>query len=1076
MTEPHPPTNPELMKGPLAWMAKNSVAANLLMFVIIAAGLVGLLRTKQEVFPAFTLDIITVAVPYPGASPSEVEQGIVLAVEEEIRSVDGVKRVTSVASEGAASIGAELEISADPDRVLADIKSAVDRIQSFPEEAEEPSVSLMSQRRTVVSLIIAGDQDLRTLQQLGEDARQRMLDHPDVTYVEVQGVRDLEVSVEVPREQLEALGLTLDQVAMQIRQASLELPGGSVKTDGGEVLVRVADRRRHGHEFEDIVLRGIMGGSDVTLGEVADVHDGYVDSDQFSYFNGKPAVRVVAYRVGSETPTRVSRVVNQVHDEMRAELPDNMELAIWDDDSEMLEARVDLLLRNARLGLVLVFVVLALLLDLRLALWVGLGIPISVLGAFALMPVADVSINMVSLFAFIVTLGMVVDDAIVVGENVYEKEENGMDRLSASIEGAREMVVPVSFSILTTLIAFSPMLSVPGFMGKIFRIMPIVVILVLVVSWVESFWILPSHLGHHYDTMWNLAPRPVKALFAGVERVRTPVTRGLEWFSANLYAPSLKAAIRQRYAVIGAAVGMFVLTLGVLGSGLVPFSFFPKLEGDVVTASARLPYGTPVEVTAEVQRNLEQGAMAAVEELGGREGLFYGMYTALGSGPRRGGPGGGSSESGSHLVTVEVQLTPTEERPDISSADFAAAWSANTPPMAGLDALKFNSSSGPGAGAAIDVQISHTDTEILAKASGELLEELRQYDQLTNHENSYASGKPQLDFHLRPQAATFGITGNDVARQLRSAFFGAEALREQRGRNEVKVMVRLPEEQRNGERDIEQLRILRPGVLQPVPLHAVAEVERGRAPTVINREDGRRIVNVRAELAPGVRSSSEVLASLKDDVLPAFRQRYPGLEIEMAGEQREQGEVFASLVTNAIIVMFVMFAMLAIPFRSYIQPIIVMAAIPMGFVGAVGGHLLMGYELSMISVFGIIALSGVVVNDSLVLIDATNQRRAAGGSAIEAVTWGGIRRLRPILLTSLTTFFGLAPMILETSMQARFLIPMAISLGFGVLFATFVILLLVPALYVVVDDVITAWSRLVRSASAHSSHAAPQTK
>lgn len=1076
MTEALKEKLPEWAQGPLAWMARNSVASNLLMIVIIAAGIVGMMRTKQEVFPAFTLDIISVSVPYPGASPNEVEQGIVLAVEEEMRSVDGVKRITSVAAEGAASVGAELEISADPDRVLADIKSAIDRIQSFPEEAEEPIVSLMSQRRTVVSLILAGDQDLKTLQALAEDARQRMLDHPDITYVAIEGVRDLEVAVEVPREQLEALGLTLDQVALQIRQASLELPGGSVKTGGGEVLVRVADRRKEGHEFEDIVLRGTMGGADVTLGEVAGVHDGYVDSDQFSYFNGKPAVRVVAYRVGSETPTRVSRVVNALADDLRNELPANIEIALWDDDSEMLEARIDLLLRNARLGLILVFVILALLLDLRLAIWVGLGIPISVLGAFALMPIADVSINMVSLFAFIVTLGMVVDDAIVVGENVYEKEQTGSDRMEASVLGAREMIVPVTFSILTTLIAFSPMLQVPGFMGKIFRIMPLVVILVLAISWVESFWILPSHLGHNYDTLWKITPGPIKALYKGIDRVRRPVSGGLDWFGEHVYAPTLVVAIRQRYAVIGAAVALFVLTIGVMGSGLVPFSFFPKLEGDVVTASARLPYGTPVEVTAEIQRTLERSAMRSVDDLGGKDGLFYGMYTSLGSGPRQGGPGGGSSASGSHLVTVEVQLTPTEERPDVSSADFAAAWTANTPVMAGVEALKFNSSSGPGGGSAIDVQLSHTDTEVLAKASTELLEELRQYEQLTNHENSYASGKPQLDFHLRPSASNMGITGNDVARQLRSAFFGAEALREQRGRHEVKVMVRLPERQRNGERDIEQLRILRPGGQEAVPLHAVAELERGRAPTVIDREDGRRIVNVQAELASGVRSSGEVLESLESDVLPSFRSRHPGLEIEMAGEQREQGEVFASLVTNTIIVAFVMYAMLAIPFRSYVQPIIVMAAIPMGFVGAVGGHFIMGYELSMISVFGIIALSGVVVNDSLVLIDATNQRRRDGASAEEAVTWGGRRRLRPILLTSLTTFFGLAPMILETSMQARFLIPMAISLGFGVLFATFVILLLVPALYVVVADVTRTASQIVSSAAAHSSNTAPQSK
>jgi len=1044
--------------GPIAWMARNSVAANLLMLVILAGGVFGLFRTKQEVFPAFDLDVVTVAVPYPGASPSEVEQGIVLAVEEEVRAIDGVKRVTSVASEGAASVALELTLGADGNKVLSDVKTAVDRIQSFPEDAEEPSVSLLSQKRTVVSLILAGDQSLQALQALAEDARERLLAHPDITQVEVEGVRDLEVSIEVPREELASLGLSLDQIATQVRLASLELPGGSVKTDGGEVLLRVADRRLEGHEFRDVVVRGTAGGADVRLGRVADIDDGYADTDLFSYYDGRPAVRVVAYRVGDETPSRVATVVREVAEEMRAELPDNIEVALWDDDSKMLESRIDLLVRNARMGLVLVFLVLTLFLDLRLALWVGLGIPISVMGAFGLMPTADVSINMVSLFAFIVTLGMVVDDAIVVGENVYDKEVGGADRMDAAVDGAREMVVPVTFSILTTMVAFSPLLMVPGFMGKIFRIMPIVVILVLLFSWLESFWVLPSHLAHDYSTAWRLVPRPLRALVDLVDRVRAPVGRGLAWFTDDVYRPVLAFALRQRYAVAAAALALFIATVGAVGSGLVPFSFFPKLEGEVVTASARLPYGTPVGQTASVQRQLEASAMEAVGSFAD-DSLFRGMYTTLGQGPRAGGPGGGSADQGSHLVTVEVQLSPSEER-ELSSKQFAERWSQMTPPMAGLEALKFASSSGPGAGAAVDVQLTASDTETLAAASADLLERLRAFPQLTDHDNSYASGKPQLDFHLRPEAATYGLTGNDVARQLRAAFYGSEALREQRGRHELKVMVRLPDEQRSSEYDIEQMEIRTP-TGDMVPLRSVATLERNRAPTEITREDGKRIVNVTAELAPGVPSSREVLEALEEEVFPELREAYPALKIEMAGEQREQGEVFRSLLMNTALVMIVMFAMLAIPFRSYIQPVIVMAAIPMGFVGAVAGHVIMDYALSMISFFGIIALAGVVVNDSLVLIDATNQRRRDGSTAAEAVMWGGTRRLRPILLTSLTTFFGLAPMIAETSMQARFLIPMAISLGFGVLFATFVILLLVPALYVIVADITWFAGRVV---------------
>ncbi len=1035
--------------GPIAWMAKNTVAANLLMIMILVGGVFGLLRTKQEVFPAFTLDVITVAVPYPGASPSEVEQGIVLAVEEEVRGITGVKRVTSVANEGAASVGLELMIGVDPDRVLSDVKTAIDRIQSFPEEAEEPSVSLMSQRRTVVSLILAGEQDMKALQALGEQAREKLLAHPDITQVDVQGVRDLEISIEVPRQTLDSLGLTVDQIAQQVRLASLELPGGSVKTEGGEILLRVADRRLSGDAFADIVVRGTAQGASVRLGDIATIIDGYADTDQFAYYDGKPAVRLVAYRIGDETPSRVAAVVSDLADELRTELPAGIDVALWDDDSKMLESRIDLLVRNARMGLVLVFLVLTAFLDLRLALWVGIGIPISIMGAFSLMPGADVSINMVSLFAFIVTLGMVVDDAIVVGENVYDKETEGAPRMDAAIDGAREMIVPVTFSILTTIVAFSPLLMVPGFMGKIFRIMPLIVILVLTFSWIESFWVLPSHLGHDYSTLWRLLPRPVTWAIDVVDRVRRPIANGLVRFNDQIYRPLLEMALRQRYAVAGACLAVFVVTVGSVVSGTVPFAFFPKLEGDVVTATARLPFGTPVEQTASVQRALEASAREALGQFDDPD-RFRGMYSSLGQEAAAGGPAGGTPASGSHITAVQVQLSPTEER-TFSAQDFANAWSAATPAMAGIEALKFNSSSGPGGGAAVDIQLSSTSTADLAKASEELLALLRTYPQLTNHENSYASGKPQLDFHLAPAAASLDVTATDVARQLRSAFYGAEALREQRGRHELKVMVRLPASQRDSERDIEQIEIVRPGGLT-VPLGTVADLERRRAPTEITREDGRRIVNVSAELASGVTSSREVLEALQEGPLVELRQRYPSVSIELAGEQREQGEVFASLLMNTLLVMVVMYAMLAIPFKSYIQPVIVMMAIPMGFVGAVGGHVLMGYPLSMISFFGIIALAGVVVNDSLVLIDATNQRRRQGLDAREAVLWGGTRRLRPILLTSLTTFFGLAPMILETSMQARFLIPMAISLGFGVLFATFVILLMVPALYLIVDD------------------------
>lgn len=1035
--------------GPIAWMTKNVVTANLLMFIILIGGLLNMGRVKQEVFPEFTLDLVNITVPYPGASPAEVEQGIVLAVEEAVRGLDGVKKVTSTSSEGAGSVNVELLLGADPDKVLSDVKTEVDRIVTFPEEAEEPSVTLAARKSEVISLVLYGDLDQAALHELAERARAGMLSLDGVTQVEIDGVPPLEVAIEVPRENLEAYGLTLDQVALAIRQASLERPGGQVETEGGEFLVRVSDRALTGAEFADIIVRGTAAGGELRLGDIATITDGFEDVDRATFYNGQPAVRVTAYRVGDETPISVAQAVRGYAEILDAELPDTVELAIWNDDSVMLAERIDLLLRNALQGLVLVLLVLTLFLEFRLAIWVAVGIPISFMGAFLLMPATGISINMVSLFAFIITLGMVVDDAIVVGENVYERMQQGMDHLSAAIQGAREMAVPVTFAILTTVAAFSPLFFVPGVMGKIFVIMPTVVISVLLFSLIESFFILPAHLAHTEGESRNPLWRGVLAVTG---RIHAFGSRNLERFTERVYTPFLELTLRYRYIAVSAAVAMFIASVGSVASGFVPFSFFPKLEADVVTVTARLPYGAPQESTEQVLETIQAGARASVAELGGDE-VFVGMFSQVGVGMAVDGPGGGAAEVGSHIGTVSVQLVPSGER-DFTSADFSTAWDANTPEIAGLESISFLASAGPGAGAAVDLELSHPDTAVLAEVSAAVTEQLRTYSDLKDVVNTYAAGKPQLDFTLLPAARTLGLTADEISRQIRSAFYGAEAVREQRGRNELKVMVRLPEAQRRSEHDIEQLEIRTPeGGF--VPLSSVASFTRGQAATSIDRYNGQRVVNVSAELRQGVKSPQTVLDDLKETYLPELQAEYPALSVDFAGAQREQGEAFAALGQNYLLALFAIFALLAIPFKSYTQPAIVMSAIPFGFVGAVLGHFVMGYELSLISMFGIIALSGVVINDSLVLIDSTNRKREEPGvSAHDAIVHGGTRRLRPILLTSLTTFFGLAPMIVETSMQARFLIPMAISLGFGVLFATGIILVIVPCLYMIREDIV----------------------
>ncbi len=1038
---------PALDRGPIAWMAGNPVAANLLMLVILLGGLLATVGLKQEVFPAFDLDVITVSVPYPGASPAEVEQGIVLAVEEAVRSVEGVRRVTSVSREGSGSVSIELLLGADADRVLADVTNLVDRITSFPGEAERPTIATAGRRQPVVSLVLSGDQDLESLQALAEAARDELLGTTGITQIDLSGVRPLEISIEVPREELEAYGLTLDDIAQQVRQASVDLPGGELETESGEILVRVVDRRRRAEGFEDIVIRAAPNGGELRVGDVATVRDGFQDTDQSLFFNGRPAVQLVVFRVGSQTPTEIAETVRAYAADLALRIPDPITVSIWNDDSETLRERIDQLFRNAALGLVLVLVLLGLFLNHGLAGWVALGIPISFLGAFLAMVPVDLSINVITLFALIVTLGLVVDDAIVVGENVHSMRSRGIGRMEAAIRGTREMAVPVTFSVLTTMVAFSPLLFVPGVTGKIFRLIPLVVIAVLFFSLIESFFILPAHLSHGHDGEGNRWDK----VFAPIDRAQLRVSAWLARFTEERYIPALRKVVDARYVSVAVATALLIVTTGAVAAGLVPFNFFPPIPGDVVTASARLPYGANLDNTRAVQLELERGLRSAIERAGGEDAV-RGVMTRLGSGSA----GQSNSAQGSHLVSVEVSLVPSDER-DFDAVAFESWWREALPALPGVEVVKLSGTStqGPSAGSAVSVELSGPDPDRLAAASQRLAARLREFPSLVNVDNSYTDGKPQLDFRLRDEARAWGLTSTDVARAIRSSFFGAEALREQRGRNEVKVMVRLPEEQRTSEHDIERLVVGLPDG-GTAPLAYVADVSRGRSPTEITRDEGRRTVTVSAELAAGVASSRPVITTLSRSVLPELRAEFPGLETRFSGQQQELNENLSSLGPMYLVAMLLMFAMIAIPFRSYVQPLVVMSAVPFGIVGAVLGHLIMGYELSMVSGFGIIALSGIVVNDSLVLVDSVNRYRAQGLELLEAVVAGSARRLRPILLTSLTTFFGLAPMILEQSAASRFLVPMAISLGFGALFVTVIALLVVPSLYVIVED-LRAW-------------------
>ena len=1030
--------------GAIAWMARNPVAANLIMAFLLIGGLLMGARVKQEVFPETELDMISISVPYPGASPAEVEQGIILAVEEAVRGIDGVKRVVATASEGRGYVTAELTVSADKEKALADIKSAVDRITSLPKETERPIVTLLTNRSEVLSVVVYGQQDLEVLRNLAEQARDQFLTDPRITQVDLAGAPAREISIEVPREQLRVHGLTLDAIAQKVTQTSLQMPGGGVKTATGEVLVRTNERRADERGFADIPVVTGPAGTEIRLGEIAQVRKQFAETDESASFDGLPAIMIRVFRIGEQKPLEVAAAVREQSEKVAAFLPEGVRIAQWRDMSEIYAQRVDLLMRNAYMGLALVMICLGLFLELRVAFWVTMGIPISFMGALLLMPTLGVSINMITLFAFIVVLGMVVDDAIVVGENIFERTQQGESYLQAAIGGTREVGIPVVFSVLTTVAAFTPIFFVPGFSGKLFSVIPLIVISVLLISLFESLFILPAHLGH-------MKKPGDKGVYGAIFRQQQKVTRGLERFIARFYAPLVRAALRWRYLTIAIGVGMLIVTVGYVRAGLIGFRFFPAIDGDVVTCSIELPYGASVEQTRQVQRRVLTAAQELLAEHGG-DPIKRGLFAQIGSRGGGMGPGGaGNQSSGGHLANVQVYLVASDKR-DFESSEFAAEWRERVGPIVEAKSVQFNFNMGPSAGRPVDVEISHRDDQVLEAAANDVVTALRGYGGVTDVENGVALGKPQLDLTLRPEAVSLGLSATDIARQVRGAFYGSEALRQQDGRNEVRVLVRLPMAERRNENDISDLLIRTPQGGE-IALREAAEIKRGRSWPSIERADGRRIIHVTADIRDGETTPALVLGKLTEEVLRKLPDEYPGLTWGLGGENREQRESLGSLGSGALMALLAIYGLLAVPFRSYLQPFIVMAAIPFGLVGAIGGHVMLGLELSVMSLMGMVALSGVVVNDSLVMVDATNEFHRQGMSLYEAVAAAGSRRFRPIMLTSITTFFGLAPMILEPSVQARFLIPMAVSLGFGVMFATAVTLLIVPALFLAVEDV-----------------------
>ena len=1037
------------MKALGNWSINNRVTVNLIMIFIIVAGLITVMNMRREMFPQFSLDMINVSVVYPGASPEEIEEGICVKIEESIIGIEGIDRIFSTAYEGRGSVLVELDSDADTQRVLDDIKTEVDLIDSFPDDAEEPVVIEILNRNPAITVAVYGDVSEQLLHKEAEKIRDDIVDTESISLANLVGVRDYEIAIEVSEENLRRYGISFDDVVKAVKTGSIDLPGGSIKTSHGEILVRSKGQLYTGREFEGIPLITLNDGTLVRLGQVANIIDGFEDTDMKARFNGRPAALVQVNRTNTEDVIEVTRCVKDYVEKQRAKMPEGVYLATWFDLSTMVQDRINMLLRNGAQGIVLVFIALALFLNLRLAFWVSIGIPISFMGAFLVLDFSGETINMISLFAFIMTLGILVDDAIIVGENIYTHFNRGKSPSAAVVDGLKEVGGPVVMAVSTTIVAFIPLLFIAGIMGKFIAVMPRAVIAILIISLGEALIILPAHLsGALTRSALKTDSRP-----SWHERIRVKVEHLLNVVIEKYYTSALKYVVKNRYFTFAIGLGVLIISLGIVAGGYVPFIFFPKGESNWVIAEVGYPLGTPFEVTEKSIEHLEKQAFKLNDlfnkKLKNNGDIIVNTFALVGMIPRRDWKPG---ESGGHCGEVWIELVPSEKRRGLSVNTVLNKWRDLTGEIPGVETLTFTTLEGGPGGNPIEIQLVGRDFNELRRAADELKIEMRTYPGTFDITDDFKPGKEEKQVNIKEGAGSLGITMRDIARQLRQAFYGEESVRIQRGRDDIKVMVRYDASDRRSIAGIEEMRI-RTIDGQEIPIEEVADITHGRAYSVIHRVDRKRVITVISNLDESIANASKIVADLNKDFLPKLIERYPGLEYDLEGQEKRTRESLDSLKKGFMLAIMAIFLLLASQFRSYIQPVIIMMAIPFGLIGAIAGHLVMGLAITMISIFGIVALSGIVVNDSLILIDFIN-RAARNGMEIEtAVVQSGKVRFRPVLLTSITTIAGLLPLLLERSFQAQFLIPMAVSISFGLLAATVLTLLYVPALYLIIRDV-----------------------
>lgn len=1023
----------DTQKGLIAWFARNNVAANLLMWLLIVGGLFGAFSIQKQVFPNFEFDVINVRVPYLGAAPQEVEEGVLLKIEEAVKDLEGIKQLNSRAVEGMGTVSIQVEEDYDVQSLLDEVKVQVDAIPSFPADTEKPVVYRQKIQQDVIWLSVYGDASERELKEFAKDLRDDIANLPGISSVQVVGARDYEISVELSEVDLQKYNLTFADVVMRLSQTSVDLPGGSIRTENGDILLRTKGQAYTGWDFSQIVLLTNANGTRVTLGDVAYINDGFIENDQYALFDDKPAVSLRVQAVGDQNALEISEQVNNYIDTKKAEFPAHISADTWGDSSFYLADRLNMMLENMFFGALLVFLILSLFLKIKLAFWVIVGLPVCFLGTLLVMPLdmIGVSINMLSLFAFILVLGIVVDDAIIMGESAYSEIDKKGHSTDNVIAGVKKVAMPATFGVLTTIAAFSPMLMVSGPFGIIWKTIGMVVIVCLVFSLIESKLILPAHLVH-----MNLKPYdPAKA--NGFQKFRDFFSEGIKSFINNKYAPFLEKAIRNRYTTVATFLAMLIITIGLFGGGIVRFVFFPSIPSDFMVASFELEPGSSLEQRDSVLNTLRE-AMHRMDEKVEQDTGERVIKHAI------------AFDNGNLGGEIFAELTKGETR-TLTDFEIQDMWREELPEIPGVKSFNINSPGGPGGGSDLSFEFSSGDIKALRAISDELKEALDAYEGVTDINDTFSGGSEEIQLALKPQADALGITLQQLGQQVRFGFYGAEVQRIQRDDEEIKVMVRYPRAERSSIEHLENMRVRAPNG-QEIPFEQVATFTVGQGFDSIIRVDGKRSVTVTAAVDKALMDPSEVTNDVIDKLMPDLLERYPNVEFQLQGNSKEQADAMLSLMKGLLFALFAIYTLLAIPLKSYSQPFIIMSVIPFGIVGAIIGHLVLGMAVSVLSICGIIALSGVVVNDSLIMVDFVNRARKEGFSLMEAAISAGTQRFRAIILTSLTTFMGLMPIVFEKSLQAQIVIPMAISLAFGILFATIITLLLVPALYLILND------------------------